>query len=253
MMDPHAAQLHSKVCGAGSVGHTDGVTVKIARSGTNGLIKRDLNRLCVLLALAALVALMAGTTPVHAQSNNPARAPSNLTAEADSCGVNLAWDAPTEDAGSVTGYNLLRTPAGGSTTTLDTGAASSTDTAYADTNAARAESHTYRVRALRGDVASDDSNEVEVAFPAAPTPTAVDVAAVPIVVTSTTSDYFVLYAKHDVEKRNELTTTVEYPVLVALGEAARPRSPRTLRRSRRSATGWRNTKSPTPPTWTATA
>ena len=67
-------------------------------------------------------------------------------------------------------------------------------------------------------MASDDSNEVEVALPAAPTPTAVEVEAVPIVVTSTTSDYFVLYVEHEVQRRNN-TTTVEYPVLVALGEA----------------------------------
>ena len=141
--------------------------------------------------------------------------PSNLTAEVDSCGVNLTWDAPTEDAGSVTGYSLLRAQVGGSTTTLDTGAASSTDTAYADTDAARAETYTYRVRALRGAVASDDSNQVEIAVPAAPTPTAVDVESVPIVVTSTTADYFVLYVTHDLDD----DTTVEYPVAVTLGEA----------------------------------
>ena len=47
-----------------------------------------------------------------------------------------------------------------------------------------------------------------------PTPTAVEVTAVPIVVTSTTADYFVLYVKHDVDG-----TEVELPVLVKLGEA----------------------------------
>ena len=184
-------------------------------SGIGRLINRAVFRLCALLVLAALVALLAGTTLVHAQSNSPAQAPSNLTAEVDSCGVNLAWDAPTEDAGSVTGYNLLRTPAGGTATTLNTGAASSTDTAYSDTSATRAETYTYLVKALRGDVASDDSNEVEVALPAAPTPTAVEVESVPIVVTSTTTDYFVLYVTHELDDE----TTVEYPVLVALGEA----------------------------------
>ena len=49
-----------------------------------------------------------------------------------------------------------------------------------------------------------------------PTPTAVEVTAVPIVVTSTTADYFVLYVKHVlVEGRRE----VEIPVLVKKGEA----------------------------------
>ena len=47
-----------------------------------------------------------------------------------------------------------------------------------------------------------------------PTPTAVDVGAVPIVVTSTTADYFVLYVQHDVDTN----TTVEIPVSVTLGE-----------------------------------
>ena len=68
---------------------------------------------------------------------------------------------------------------------------------------------------MRAGVASDDSNEVEVALPAAPTPTAVEVESVPIVVTSTTTDYFVLYVTHELDDE----TTVEYPVLVALGEA----------------------------------
>ena len=46
-----------------------------------------------------------------------------------------------------------------------------------------------------------------------PTPTDISVSEVPIVVTSTTSDYFVLYVSHDVDG-NE----VEYPVQVKLGE-----------------------------------
>ena len=45
-----------------------------------------------------------------------------------------------------------------------------------------------------------------------PTPTEVAVTAVPIVVASTTADYFVLYASHDVDG-----TTVEHPVQVILG------------------------------------
>ena len=47
-----------------------------------------------------------------------------------------------------------------------------------------------------------------------PTPTAVDVEAVPIVVESTAADYFVLYVRHDVDTN----TVVEYPVAVTLGE-----------------------------------
>ena len=47
-----------------------------------------------------------------------------------------------------------------------------------------------------------------------PTPTAVDVTAVPIVVQSTTDDYFVLYVSHDVDG-----SEVELPVLVKKGAA----------------------------------
>ena len=47
-----------------------------------------------------------------------------------------------------------------------------------------------------------------------PTPTDVEVDAVPILVTSTTQDYFVLYVSHDVDD-----TELEWPVLVKRGEA----------------------------------
>ena len=47
-----------------------------------------------------------------------------------------------------------------------------------------------------------------------PTPVEVEVTAVPIVVESTTADYFVLYVRHDLDG-----TEVEFPVLVKLGEA----------------------------------
>ena len=49
----------------------------------------------------------------------------------------------------------------------------------------------------------------------APTPTVVEVGAVPIVVESTTDEYFVLYVRHDLDA----DTTFEIPVLVALGES----------------------------------
>ena len=48
-----------------------------------------------------------------------------------------------------------------------------------------------------------------------PTPTAVEIQAVPIVVESTTSDYFVLYVQHDVDE----DTSIEIPVLIEKGAA----------------------------------
>ena len=48
----------------------------------------------------------------------------------------------------------------------------------------------------------------------APTPTVVEVGAVPIVVESTTNEYFVLYVRHDLDA----DTTFEVPVGVTLGQ-----------------------------------
>ena len=63
-----------------------------------------------------------------------------------------------------------------------------------------------------------------------PTPTVVEVAAVPIVVESATTDYFVLYVSHEVDA----DTTVDIPVLVKRGEAD---TTTTWRRCPRNATG----------------
>ena len=149
--------------------------------------------------------------PGQDQGDASVRAPSNLAAEVDSCGVSLSWDAPSEDAGSVTGYRLLRDQDGEETSILDT---ASTSTSYTDNAVSRGETYGYKVKALRADTASGDSNMVEVAVPTAPTPTTVEIEEVPIVVTSTTADYFVLYVQHDLDAG----ATVDIPVLAALGE-----------------------------------
>ena len=63
----------------------------------------------------------------------------------------LSWTAPTEDAGSVTGYEVLRAQGEAELTTLeaDTG---NTDTAYTDETAIEAgETYAYQVKALRGE------------------------------------------------------------------------------------------------------
>ena len=170
----------------------------------------------------------------------PPGAPLNLTGTANSDGgVTLSWDAPAQDAASVTGYEILRhRPEQGEPMLLilvsDT---QSTATAYVDATANEpGVSYVYRVKALRGGVKSawsnyaridvpedlttdgvaDDQEETEETCPGSgynPTPTAVTIAAVPIVVDSTTADYFVLYVSHDVDD-----TEVELPVLVKRGE-----------------------------------
>ena len=96
-------------------------------------------------------------------------APANLIAATADGRVVLRWDAPLEDAGSVTGYEILRGRGEVAPTTLvaDTG---NVDTTYTDDSANAASAvYAYRVRALRGEDQSQDSNEVQVHLaPAAP-------------------------------------------------------------------------------------
>ena len=202
--------------------------------------------LCLAAALAAFV-----VHPAAAQSGDEASAPSHLTAVIADGEVILNWSAPAHDAASVTGYEILRRqrPKEGEIVRLilvaDTG---STATTYTDATANEPGTrYTYRVKALRGSAKSARSNaarvdvaeEVDQTAPPPtpalrgvtgqpsdaqaetcpggvynPSPTAVDVTAVPIVVASTTSEYFVLYAKHEVDG-----TEMDLPVLVKKGEA----------------------------------
>ena len=199
--------------------------------------------LCLAGVLAAFLVY-----PAYAQSSDSDLAPSNLAVALVDNRVTLTWDAPAEDAASVTGYEILRRrPKEGEGALLvlvaDTG---STATTYVDATANEpGVRYVYRVKAIRGSEKSSRSNYARVDLPEeadetgptpapaprgvnvqpsdaqaetcpdpAPAPTAVDVTAVPIVVESTTDDYFVLYVNHDVDG-----TEVELPVLVKRGEA----------------------------------
>ena len=181
-------------------------------------------------------------SPAYGQSSDEASAPSNLTAAITEGGVILSWSSPVQDAATVTGYQILRRrPREGAGALLvlvaDSGSTATTHVdATANEPGAR---YVYRVKALRGGVKSSRSNAARVDLPEeidetepmpgpAPrdgaqaetcpdpvtTPTAVEVTAVPIVVESTTDDYFVLYVSHDVDG-----TEVELPVLVKRGAA----------------------------------
>ena len=224
----------------------------------------------LLIGAPLIVVLLFVAWAVHAQSD--ATAPQNLTATVGDGGIALSWDAPTEAAASVTGYEVLRRrPFQGERSLLtheaDTGSAA---TAYTDTTATvPGERYVYRVKALRGVAKSGRSNFVRVDIPEseptptpeptpdpaanppaapslvrapardqkaeeplvaaeamavrescegagdAPTPVDVEVTAVPIVVASTTADYFVLYVRHN----PDADPTVELPVSVTLGGA----------------------------------
>ena len=88
------------------------------------------------------------------------------------------------------------------------------------------DTYAYQVNALRGSdtsawsIYAQERGDPQDPCPGGsdpPTPTAVAVDAVPIVVTSTTANYFVLYVSHELNA----DTTVELPVLVKRGEAGR--------------------------------
>ena len=160
-------------------------------------------------ALVAFLSLFA--IPSLAQAQGQAGV-SNLTAGVTGCHVTLSWDAPTEDAAAVTGYQVLRAQGDGQATILE-GDTMSTSTTYTDSTVEDGETYTYQVRARRGGMAGEESDTVEVTIPEAPAPMDVAVTTVPIVATSTVADYFVLYVRHD-----EDGAVVETPVAVALGE-----------------------------------
>ena len=99
-------------------------------------------------------------TPEPEEEPSPeALGPSGLTAEAaEDGGVALSWTAPADDAGSVTGYEVLRAQGSAALTTLeaDTG---NTDTAYTDSGVTGdLDGYRYQVKALRGGDASQGSN-----------------------------------------------------------------------------------------------
>ena len=95
----------------------------------------------------------------------PSSAPSGLAAQYGSSGVVLVWNAPAEDAGAVTGYEILRAEGDGERTILvaDTG---NTATTYTDATATQASAtYAYRVRTIRDEERSQDSNEARVQLP----------------------------------------------------------------------------------------
>ncbi len=117
----------------------------------------------------------------------PSSAPSGLTAGFAGGGMALTWQAPTQDAVSVTGYEILRARGEGGLTILvaDTG---NTATAYTDaTTTGASEYYAYRVRAIRDGERSQDSNEARVQLPTA----------APQRVSSASSSDTVILAWHD--------------------------------------------------------
>ena len=121
---------------------------------------------CTVLACTVLAGtVVAGTVlPAWAQSDDKARAPSHLSARVVDGGVELRWNPPAEDAGSVDGYEILRRrPESESSLKTLVADTASTDTSYIDTTATEeGVRYTYRVKAIRGSQRSRWSNYASV-------------------------------------------------------------------------------------------
>ena len=100
------------------------------------------------------------------ESTSDDQAPSGLSASlAAGGGVALSWTAPSDDADSVTGYEVLRAVGEGEFTTLAADTAS-TDTTYTDATATEAgETYAYHVEAIRGENRSQASGQAQVQLP----------------------------------------------------------------------------------------
>ena len=100
------------------------------------------------------------------ESTSDDQAPTGLSAAlAEGGGVALSWSAPSEDAESVTGYEILRAVGEGEFTTLAADTASTT-TSYTDATATEAgETYAYQVKAIRGEDRSEASGQAQVQLP----------------------------------------------------------------------------------------
>ena len=197
--------------------------------------------ICGVLTVLAVAGALA--VPVFAQTNMPPEITSatpfpvdegttaiaTLTAT-DAENDALEWSIPAGTAGRADADTFNLTDTGGLTftTAQDYEAPDDTDgdgtyevtVQVSDTSAtAPGETYVYQVKALRGAEASQGSNQASATKPHScegegfnSTPEDVPVTAVPIVVTSTTADYFVLFV------RSDLDADLKIPISVTLGE-----------------------------------
>ena len=131
----------------------------------------------------------------------------------------VSWRAPASDGGSaITGYKVQWKEAAGS---WDTPAdvSETTVTGKTHTITGLTDGLEYAVRVIAVNDIGDGPPSSEETCPGGgygPDPTPVEVDAVPIVVESTTEEYFVLYVSHDVDGKE-----VEWPVLLKRGESGK--------------------------------
>ena len=131
----------------------------------------------------------------------------------------VSWNAPASDGGSaITGYKVQwKETAGSWDTPADVSETTVTGKTYTITGLTGGLEYAVRVIAVNdiGD-GPPSSEETCPGGGYGPDPTPVEVDAVPIVVESTTEEYFVLYVSHDVDGKE-----VEWPVLLKRGESGK--------------------------------
>ena len=118
-----------------------------------------LRTLCLILCLIVMA-----LSPVAAQDPPPLSAPTDLSASVSAAGITITWTAPD---GQVDGYEILRRrPRLGEadlTTLVDN--TGSSETSYTDTSATEpGVRYAYRVKTIRGDDRSDESDFVRIDF-----------------------------------------------------------------------------------------
>ena len=193
---------------------------------------------------AAFCLLFILLSPASAQDVQLPAQPTGLTASEVAEAVSLEWDEPGDS--SITGYQVLRRSRDGAAYGDDQGApefaviaddTGSAETQYRDASVTPGARYVYRIKArnaaglspwssyanaetltapafqAKDAVPRSDTSTCPDSTP--PTPLAVTIDAIPIVVSSTTAEYFVLYVSHVIDA----DTTVETPVAVTRGAA----------------------------------
>ena len=127
-----------------------------------------LTLLALLLMAASFLIAMAAESSISAQNSDSDFAPSNLAVALVDNQVTLTWDAPAQDAASVTGYEILRRRPNAGEDSLGTlvDDTESTDTTYVDATANVAGvRYVYGIMALRNGVKSVLSNDATIDLP----------------------------------------------------------------------------------------
>lgn len=125
------------------------------------------------LFTGAVVALAAALPSQALSANTASRegGPSGLSAESVAEGVALSWNAPADDAESVTGYRILRRRPQMREWSLSVYVAdtATTVTEFVDTDVEADVRYVYRVTALRGTQVSQRSRSAKITYQAPPT------------------------------------------------------------------------------------